>query len=123
MQEPHACQTSEVGEQVKLSTDLIFEIESTNEKVKYEWWVDDEKIIEDDDCYKISDTGVLSIHEFEKCFEGQYLCILSTVNEPIMSVSTQVQLCLTGKEIYRQYYVYLQQLRKYTSYYRSSTKI
>ena len=101
MQEPHACQTSEVGGQVKLSIDLIFEIESTYEIVKYEWWFDDEKIKEDDDCYKISDTGGLFIHEFEKCFEGQYLCIYSTVNEPVMSVSTQVQLYLTGKKTYR----------------------
>ena len=102
MQEPHACQINDVGEQVKLSADVIFEVKSTSEKVKYEWWIDDERIKEDDDRYKISDTGVLSIHEFEKCFEGQYKCIFSTTSEPVMSVSTQVQLSLTGKETYRQ---------------------
>ena len=101
MQEPHACQTSDIGEQVKLSTDLLFKVKSTNEKVKYEWWVDDERIKEDDDRYKISDTGVLSIQEFEKNLQGDYLCFLSTASEPVMSVSAQIQLNLTGKEIYR----------------------
>ena len=75
-------------------------MKSSDEKVKYEWWVDDERIKDDDDCYKISDTGVLSIQEFEKSYEGNYKCILSTTNEPVMSVSTHVQLKLTGKQIY-----------------------
>ena len=96
MQEPHACLTGDVGEEIKLSADVIFKVKSSNEKVKYEWWVDDERIKEDDDHYKISDTGVLLIHEFEKCLEGQYACIISTTNKPMMSVSAQVQLSLTG---------------------------
>ena len=66
-------------------------------KLRYEWWFDDEEIEEDDERYNISDTGVLSIQEFEKEYEGEYRCIVSTTNPPVMSVSTQVQLSLTGK--------------------------
>ena len=98
MQQPHACQTNAVGEQVELSTDVIFEVKSTKEKVKYEWSVDDKKINENDDCYKISDNGVLSIQEFERKYEGTYVCTLSTASQPMMSVSTQVQVNLKGKE-------------------------
>ena len=101
MQEPHACQTNDLGEQVKLSTDLHFKMKSIDEKVKYQWWIDDERIKEDDDRYKISDTGVLSIQEFEKHLEGDYICIFSSASEPLMLVSAQIQLNLTGKEIYR----------------------
>ena len=100
MQEPHVCLTSDVGEEIKLSTDVIFKVKSTNEKVKYEWSVDDKKIKENDDCYKISDTGVLSIQEFEKKYEGKYVCTLSTASKPVMSLSTQVQVNLKGKEMY-----------------------
>ena len=100
MQEPHACQTNDLGEHVKLSTDLLFKVKSIDEKVKYEWWIDDERIREDDDRYSISDTGVLSIQEFQKHLEGDYICIFSSENEPMMLVSAQVQLNLTGKEIY-----------------------
>ena len=76
-------------------------MKSGDEKVNYEWWVDDERVQGDDDRYKmISDTDVLSIQEFEKSYEGNYKCILSTTNEPVMSVSAQVQLKLTGKQAY-----------------------
>ena len=100
LQEPHACQTNDLGKQVNISTDLLFKVKSIDEKVKYEWWIDDERIEEDDDRYKISDTGVLSIQEFEKHLEGDYTCIFSSTSEPLMLVSAQVQLNLTGKEIY-----------------------
>ena len=100
MQEPRACQTNDLGEQVNLSTDLHFKVKSIGEKVKYEWLIDGKKIKENDDRYKISDTGVLSIQEFEKHLEGDYTCIFSSASEPLMLVSAQVQLNLTGKEFY-----------------------
>ena len=100
MQEPHACQTNDLGEQVDLSTDLHFKVKSIDEKVKYEWWIDGKRIKENNDRYKISDTGVLSIQEFEKHLEGDYTCIFSSASEPLMLVSAQVQLNLTGKEFY-----------------------
>ena len=75
-------------------------MKSTDEKVKYEWTVNDKKIKGNDDCYKISDNGVLSIQEFEKKYEGNYVCTLSTASKPKMSLSTQVQVNLKGKETY-----------------------
>ena len=99
MQEPYACQTNDVGEQIELATDVIFNVKSTNEKVKYEWSFDDKKIKENDNYYKISDNGVLSIQEFERKYEGTYVCTLSTASQPMVSVSTQVQVILKGKEM------------------------
>ena len=86
-----------MGKSVDLSIDLVFKVKASNEKLRYEWWFDDEEIEEDDERYSISDTGVLSIKEFEKDYEGEYSCIVSTTSQPVMSVSTQVQLNLTGK--------------------------
>ena len=97
LQEPHLCLITDLGKPVDLSINLIFKIKASDEKLRYEWWFDDEKIEEDDERYSISDTGVLSIQEFEKDCEGEYRCIASTTNQPVMSVSTQVQLNLTGK--------------------------
>jgi hypothetical protein len=124
MQEPCVCKTYDIGEKVKLSPDLLFKVKSTDEKVKYEWRIDDERIKEDDHRYKISDAGVLSIQEFEKMFEGQYVCTFSTASRPMMSVSTQVRLNLTGKEINRLLLLLLlSTLIKNIIMYRSSRKI
>ena len=100
MQEPRACQTNDLGEQVKLFPDLLFKVKSIDEKVKYEWKVDKDRIREDDAHYKISDTGVLSIQGFEKHLEGCYTCVFSSVSKPMMLVSAQIQLSLRGKQIY-----------------------
>ena len=97
LQEPHVCQTVDLGKAVELPIDLIFKVKYSDEKLQYEWWFDDEEIEEDDDSYSISDKGVLLIHEFEKDHEGKYRCIVSTTSQPVMSVSTEVQLNLTGK--------------------------
>ena len=99
MQEPHACLTGDVGEEIRLSTDVIFKVKSTDEKVKYEWTVNDKKIKGNDDCYKISDNGILSIQEFEQKYEGKYVCTLSTASKPVMSLSTHIQVNLKGKEV------------------------
>ena len=97
IQEPCACQTIDLGKAVELSVDLIFKVKSSNEKLRYEWLVDDEEIEEDDRRYKLKESGVLSIQEFEKEVEGIYKFIISTTSEPVLSVSTEVQLQLTGK--------------------------
>ena len=86
-----------MGKAIDLSTDLILKVRNSDEKLQYQWWFDDEEIEEDDDRYNISDTGVLSIQEFEKDYEGKYRCIISTTSQPVMSVSTEVRLNLTGK--------------------------
>ncbi len=97
IQEPHDCQTIDLGKTVELSVDLIFKVKSSDEKLQYKWCFDDEEIEEDDECRKVKECGVLSIQEFEKQFEGKYRCIISTTSKPIQSVSTEVQLQLTGK--------------------------
>jgi hypothetical protein len=86
-----------LGKAVELSVDLMFKLKSSDEKLQYEWWFDDEEIEEDDEHCKVKESGVLSIQEFEKEFEGKYRCIISTTSKPIQSVSTEVQLQLTGE--------------------------
>ena len=86
-----------MGKAVELSIDLIFKVKSSDEKLRYEWLIDDEEIEEDDGHYKLSESGVLSIQEFEKEVEGVYKFIISTTSEPVLSVSTEVRLQLTGK--------------------------
>ena len=97
IQEPHICQTVDLGKVVELSIDLLFKVKSSDEKLRYRWLVDDEEIEEDDGRYKLNESGVLSIQEFEKEVEGVYKFTISTTCEPVLSVSTEVQLQLTGK--------------------------
>ena len=86
-----------MGKAVKLSVDLNVQVKSSDERLQYQWWFEDEEIEEDEECYKLNDSGALSIQEFEKDYEGVYKLIVSTFSEPVMSVSTEVQLKLTGK--------------------------
>ena len=51
------------------------------------------------DRYKVNESGILTIQDFEKSFEGKYKCIVSTTSHPVMSVSMEVQLHLIGNEI------------------------
>ena len=97
IQEPCAYQIIDLGKAVELSVDLIFKVKSSNEKLRYEWLVDDEKIEEDDGRYKLNESGVLSIQEFEKEVEGVYKFKMSTTSKPVLSVSTEVQLQPTRK--------------------------
>ena len=97
IQEPRACQTVDLGKAVDLSVDLIFKVERSDKKLKYKWLVDDEEIEEDDGRYKLKESGVLSIQEFEKEVEGVYKFKMSTTSKPVLSVSTEVQLQLTRK--------------------------
>ena len=99
-QKPCVRTTKSFGEPVELSMDLTFEVKSNDEKFIYDWWVDDERIKGDDERFKVSSTGVLFIQEFEKTCEGQYKCIVSTTSQPVMSVSAEVELNLTGTKIY-----------------------
>ena len=78
--------------------DLMFEVKSSDEKLNYEWWLNNKRIKEDDGHYKVNNTGVLSMQEFEKNYEGKYKCIVSTTSQPVMSVSAEVELNLAGKK-------------------------
>ena len=83
-----------MGKAVELSVDVIFKVKHSDEKLQYKWSVDDEEIEEDDRRYKLKESGVLAIQEFEKEAKGLYKCIISTT---VLSVSTEVQLQLPGK--------------------------
>ena len=97
IQEPRACQTVDLGKAVDLSVDLIFKVKHRDEKLQYKWLVDDEEIREDDGRYKLKESGILSIQEFERKCEETYQCVISTTSQPVLSVTTEVQLQLTGK--------------------------
>ena len=97
IQEPRACQTVDLGKAVDLSVDLIFKVQCSDEKLKYKWLVDDEEIEENDGRYKLKESGVLSIQEFARELEGKHQCVISTTSQPVLSVTTEVQLQLTGK--------------------------
>ena len=103
LQEPHDCQTVDLGKAVELSVD---QVKSSDERLQYQWWFEDEEIEEDDKRYILNDSGVLSIQEFEKYYEGKYKLVVSTFSEPVMSVSTEVQLKLTGKTALNQWLAY-----------------
>ena len=97
IQEPSACQTVDLGKAVDLSVDIIFKVKHSDEKVQYKWLVDDEEIEEDNGRYKLTESGVLSIQEFESELEGNHRCVISTTSQPVLSVTTEVQLQLTGR--------------------------
>ena len=83
-----------MGKAVELSVDVLFNVKHSDEKLQYKWSVDDEEIEEDDGRYHLKESGVIAIHEFEEETKGLYQCIISTTK---LSVSTEVQLQLTGK--------------------------
>ena len=97
MQEPNDYKTVDLGKAVELSVDLNVQVKLSDERLQYQWWFEDEEIDEDDERFKLNDSGELSIQEFEKDYEGKYKLVVSTFSEPVMSVSTEVQLKLTGK--------------------------
>ena len=83
-----------MGKAVNLSVDVLFKVKHSDKKLQYKWLVDDEEIEEDDGRYKLNESGVLAIHEFEEEIKGLYQCIISTTK---LSISTEVQLQLIGK--------------------------
>ena len=85
-----------MGKAVDLSVDLIFKVKRSDEKLQYKWLVDDEEIEEDDGHYELKECGVLSIKEFESELEGNHRYVISTTSQPVLSVTAEVQLQLTG---------------------------
>ena len=71
-------------------------MKSRDEKLKYEWRFDDETVNKEH--YRVSSSGILSIQKFEKSYEGKYKCTVSTSSQPVISVSTEVELHLTGEK-------------------------
>ena len=103
LQEPCVHHTEDLGAQVELRPHAIFKLKSSDEKLKYEWSLDNERI--EEERYKLRELGVLSIQHFEKSYEGTYKCVLLSCYNPVMSVSIEMQLHLRGKEQHHTDYV------------------
>lgn len=94
VQEPRVHQEKRLGDEVHLHMDVLFMVKSSA-KLMYEWYCDDCNI-KDDHVYSGSKTNTLNIKCFECKYEGIYKCVVSTT-QPILSMSTELQLCLHSK--------------------------
>ena len=95
VQEPHILVKGNPDKEVHLCVkDLLFKVKDGQTSPKYEWRVDEEKIISDGVLYKDEsdykmerdkNTYKLSILKFDSKLEGKYECVVSTSEEPIVS--------------------------------------
>ena len=77
---------------------------SSGGQLKYQWSRiinEVEEKIEDEECYKNSDSKILKIDGFESKYAGIYRCVISTSSRPVVSMSAEVELDLPGKLITR----------------------
>ena len=75
---------------------------SSSGQLKYRWSRiinEREESIEDEECFKNSDSNTLVIDGFESRYAGTYRCVISTLNRPVVSMSAEVELDLPGKLI------------------------
>ena len=75
---------------------------SSSGQLKYRWSRiinEREESIEDEECFKNSDSHTLVIDGFESRYAGTYRCVISTSNRPVVSMSAEVELDLPGKLI------------------------
>ena len=69
-------------------------------QLEYQWSRiinDEEEKIEDEECFKNSDSKTMVIGIFEGKYTGTYQCVISTSNRPVVSMSAEVELDLPGK--------------------------
>ena len=98
LQEPHDHRTvKKLGVEVKLSTDHLFMTTASSDQLVYEWSFNGQEIGVSDKRFKNSDTKTLKIDCFECKYVGTYKCIVSTANEPEVSMSAKVKLDIRGK--------------------------
>jgi hypothetical protein len=74
---------------------------SSSDQLKYQWSIvndEGEEIIEDGECFKNSDSNTLIIDCFESKYAGTYRCVISTSNQPVVSMSAEVELDLPGSQ-------------------------
>jgi hypothetical protein len=75
-------------------------VPSSSGQLKYRWSRiinEEEEKIEDDECVKNSDSKTLVFDGFESKYAGIYRCVISTSNQPVVSMSAEVELYLPGK--------------------------
>ena len=90
----------DLGSVVELSTDHLFITTASSGQLKYQWSriINDEgEKIEDEKCFKNSDSKTMIIHDFESKHAGTYRCIISTSSLPLVSMSAEVELDLPSK--------------------------
>ena len=100
LQEPCDHQTKDLGSVVKLSTDHLFITTASSEQLKYQWsriTNEGEEKIEDEECFKNSDSKTMVIDGFENKSTGTYRCVISTSNQLEVLMSVEVELDLPGK--------------------------
>ena len=75
---------------------------SSSDQLKYQWSriiKDEGENIEDNECFKNSNSKVMMIDGFEGKYAGTYRCVISTSSRPVVSISAEVELDLPGKPI------------------------
>lgn len=105
IQEPHKIilEKGKIGTDVHLCN-LLFKITDYRKSPKCELWLNNKRIHEHDNVeYKIDKNMFqFSILHFESNLEGEYICVVSTAEEP--KVSTAVKIVVdsnSGKSTYR----------------------
>ena len=88
MQEPHDHRVAEVDKKFELSVEIMFDVNPPSETFNYRWEPPKGKMI--DKNFKNSNTNTLIINKFEYRYEGEYTCVVSTAQEPMVSVSAKV---------------------------------
>ena len=89
-----------MGSVVELSTDHFFMTSASSGQFKYQWSRiinDEEEKIEDEECFKNSNSNTLVINDFEGKYAGTYRCVISTSSQPIISMTAEVELHLPGR--------------------------
>ena len=86
-----------MGVEVKLSIDHLFVTTVGSNQLVYEWLFNDQEIAVSDKRFKNSDTSILRIESFECKYVGTYECIVSTANQPTVSMSAKVKLDIRGE--------------------------
>ena len=88
-----------MGNVVELSTDHLFITTASSGQLKYQWsriTNEGEEKIEDEECFKNSDSKTIEIDALEHKYTGTYRCVISTSNQLVVSMSVEVELDLPG---------------------------
>ena len=87
----------DLGSVVELSTDHLF---ISSGQLKYRWTriiKERQEKIKDEECFKNIDSNILIINDFESKTAGTYRCVISTSDQPTVSILAEVELDLPGK--------------------------
>ena len=97
LQEPDDHRTKDLGDTIEISMGHLFMATSSSDQLTYEWTFKGRKIAKSDKRFTNSDTDTLKINCFECRYVGTYKCIISTANQPTVSMSAKVKLDIRGQ--------------------------